>query len=115
MPVVKGMNPDWKSQGLIARRRWPMDNQHINDMIAVVEAAHGLRDKLKDKPDTPDCPDKTSESHLTWMLTEICSASVTGSKAQRWLGFVQGIMVSRGYITVDGERDRTRPIFTGVS
>lgn len=33
-------------------------------------------------------------------------------KLNRWLGFVQGVLVMNGIITVDGERDYSRPLFT---
>jgi hypothetical protein len=32
-------------------------------------------------------------------------------KANRWLGFVQGILTVGGLIDVDSERDYTRPLF----
>ena len=32
-------------------------------------------------------------------------------KANRWLGFVQGVVISAGLATIDGERDFTRPLF----
>jgi hypothetical protein len=32
-------------------------------------------------------------------------------KANRWLGFVQGVMISGGLTTVMAERDFTRPLF----
>lgn len=35
-------------------------------------------------------------------------------KLHRWLGFVQGILISTGEITVSSEREYTRPIFHSV-
>lgn len=32
-------------------------------------------------------------------------------KMHRWLGFVQGVLASRGVISIDGEREFTRPLF----
>jgi hypothetical protein len=38
---------------------------------------------------------RTSE-HAMWMLEEIISGRVTGNKAQRWLGYAQGLLVAHG-------------------
>lgn len=59
--------------------------------------------------------DKCSRTHLI----SLCDVAITGindetmhyGKLCRWLGFIQGIMCASGLITVDGERDFTRPIF----
>jgi hypothetical protein len=58
--------------------------------------------------------DKTSDKHLVWMLNEIKN-NITQSetKKHRWLGYVQGIMVAKGYLSVDSERDLTRNVFNG--
>lgn len=95
--------------GLVGRRHYYRSNNHLTAAFAACD----LREILATKTDTPNCPDKTSETHLIWMLDQLIDLKVQGEKAHRWLGFVQGIMVSRGYITVDAERDRTRVIFTG--
>lgn len=34
------------------------------------------------------------------------------SKINRWLGYVQGVLITVGYLTVQGERDFTRKYFT---
>lgn len=61
--------------------------------------------------------DPTSEEHLLWMC-EHCEPLVRDDghgmsvdKYSRWLGFVQGCIIMRGYTTVQEERDRTRPWF----
>ena len=33
------------------------------------------------------------------------------TKLCRWLGFIQGVLIERGYTTVEAERDWTRPLF----
>jgi len=48
--------------------------------------------------------------HLRWMLSELRTMTDEG-KANRWLGFIQGIMIFRGFTTVQVERDFTRPYF----
>ena len=32
-------------------------------------------------------------------------------KLNRWLGYIQGVLIERGYTTVTAERDWTRPLF----
>jgi hypothetical protein len=53
----------------------------------------------------------TSYAHLRWMLSELKTAKFPKGKANRWLGFIQGIMIERGLLTVHEERDFTRPFF----
>lgn len=53
----------------------------------------------------------TGWAHLRWMLIQL-RGDVTGNKAHRWLGFIQGVMAERGIISVQEERDFTRPFFT---
>lgn len=38
--------------------------------------------------------------HLLWMLKEIENLSITGEKAHRWVGFVQGVCHAYQYETV---------------
>ena len=60
----------------------------------------------------PDYP--TSAPHLLWMLNELqTSSTMSLTKKHRWLGYIQGILVSNGWITVQEERDLTRDIFNG--
>jgi len=47
----------------------------------------------------------TSLKHLNWMMCEIGTGRVTGSKAHRWLGYVQGALVAKGYMTHDEIKD----------
>ena len=54
---------------------------------------------------------KTDDEHLYWMLEEINTLE-DSHKAHRWIGYVQGVMVMKGYISVDEERDFTRGYFT---
>ena len=43
-------------------------------------------------------PERSDEgntpAHALWMLGEIASGNVVGNKAQRWLGFAQGVLVA---------------------
>ncbi|WP_391557173.1 hypothetical protein [Robertmurraya sp.] len=53
-------------------------------------------------------------SHLLWMLQVIISdQSLSETKRNRWLGFIQGVLVCKGDIEIKSERDSTREIFKG--
>jgi hypothetical protein len=59
-------------------------------------------------------PDKTDYPHLKSMI-EVMRATpdMPIDKMARWCGFIHGVLACRRVISVDAERDRTRPIFTG--
>jgi len=40
-----------------------------------------------------------------------CTSNMPICKLNRWLGYVQGVLIERGVLTVEGERDATRPLF----
>ena len=63
--------------------------------------------------------DKTNSEHLVWMCEtavkcydEFYISDNNNSKVNRWLGFIQGILIATGCTTVDKERDRTRYLLT---
>lgn len=52
--------------------------------------------------------------HLMWMLCELLeNRDQSETKKHRWLGFIQGVMICKGYLTVTEERELTRPILNG--
>jgi hypothetical protein len=55
----------------------------------------------------------TEFEHLTWMLQEIQKSEMSETKANRWLGYVQGCLTMYGLISVEEEREFTRSIFNG--
>lgn len=55
----------------------------------------------------------TSSSHLVWMLLQLGSDEMSETKKHRWLGYIQGCMVMKNFITVQEERDLTRGVFNG--
>ncbi|AQW88983.1 hypothetical protein FDH34_gp462 [Serratia phage BF] len=59
----------------------------------------------------PDEP--TSNKHLVWMLLELSNPNMSETKKHRWLGYIQGCMVSKGLINVQEERELTRDVFQG--
>lgn len=40
-----------------------------------------------------------------------CRAGMPLCKLNRWLGYIQGVLIERKYTTVQAERDWTRPLF----
>ena len=62
--------------------------------------------------------DFMADNHLLWMCNNAVDQLLYNSdsfpidKASRWLGYIQGIMTSKGYIDVMVERNFTRPLFT---
>lgn len=53
----------------------------------------------------------TQPWHLRWMLQQIPTFTDVG-KANRWLAFVQAMLIFKGQTTVTAERDFTRPYFS---
>lgn len=58
-------------------------------------------------------PDKTSPLHMMDMIALMRQNPMPDDKMARWTGFIQGVMAANGWLSVDAERDRTRPIFNG--
>lgn len=55
--------------------------------------------------------DPCSNEHLMWMLVELDRKEMHEMTKHRWLGYVQGVMISRNLTTLDIERDLTRGYF----
>lgn len=68
------------------------------------------------KAQSPGDPgDQTSPGHLIRLCEEaIAKPELPFDKASRWLGFVQGVMTAKGLITVEEEREFSRPLFHRV-
>lgn len=50
--------------------------------------------------------------HFIWMFQEeVLEQRLSLMKLNRWLGYIQGCLIERGYTTVEAERDWTRPLF----
>lgn len=56
---------------------------------------------------------ESTPQHLIWMLDQLTGVGQSNTKRHRWLGYVQGIMVAAGLITVQEEREVTRGVFNG--
>lgn len=59
------------------------------------------------------CPgDETNDWHLLWMIQQIQTAEdMSLTKCCRWIGFIQGVLVSKGYTTVEEEKEATRGMY----
>jgi hypothetical protein len=64
-------------------------------------------------PDNDGEDGETSYKNLRWMvqtcLDEIHTMPL--DKVSRWVGFIQGVLATKGLLSVSEERDRTRPLF----
>lgn len=58
-------------------------------------------------------PDNENIEKILAMSSVIIHESLDwpSDKVGRWVGFIQCLAVNEGIITIDGERDETRPIF----
>ncbi|CAH7391354.1 conserved hypothetical protein [Vibrio chagasii] len=91
--------------------------KYINKILRsphVVVAKGYLGSEFANYPPKCNGNDPTCYHHLAWMLTEIAKNEMSPTKANRWLGYVQGVMVGDGLLDVNQERERTRPIFKGM-
>lgn len=80
---------------------------------AHIDALSGLRDACGDLRNAVG-PAKTTDGHLLGMIDTITNVEMPIDKIARWTGFIQGVLAARGVISVDEERERTRPIFTAA-
>lgn len=54
-----------------------------------------------DKSTAPECHAEFGKDHLRDMINAIESGSISGEKAHRWLGYLQGVLVATGGCTLD--------------
>lgn len=77
------------------------------DMVKVIS---GLSKIIEDAPETflPLPGTRCDREHLHWMLDQINEGKVYGEKAHHWIGYVQGVLVSRHVTTVEEMKDLNR-------
>lgn len=82
--------------------------------LAHITALRNLRRDLEGCPDHETDAPSTSASYLRSFVERAIQTpdDFPIDKLARWTGFVQGVMAVRGWISVEAERDRTRPLFT---
>lgn len=91
---------------------------YLNDIITRYKQILATQIDLK-IPNTiytlvPIPNDETNDIHLSWMLNQIrYNTTQSETKKHRWLGYVQGVMICKGYLNVSIERELTRNIFNG--
>ena len=77
---------------------------------ALLLTLHGLEGSI---PAGDDGDDETSLANLRWMVSH-CIEQIYAfpvDKTSRWIGFAQGVLATKGLLSVKAERDRTRPFF----
>jgi hypothetical protein len=57
-------------------------------------------------------PVMTSASHLRWMCDQVDCDNWPIDKSSRWLGFIQGVLIMHEIVTVESERNYSRPLFS---
>lgn len=80
---------------------------------AALEACAGdLRNRTCLGAANKDAP-ATDPEHLAWMLNTVVEQAWNWpvDKLGRWLGFVQGVLASRGELDVEDERKRSRDVY----
>jgi len=78
--------------------------------IKVLEELYDTLYEIKDLE--PKIDHYTSARHLCTMIEEARgNIEMPDDKLSRWVGYIQGVMAARGYLNVNAERDRTRPIY----
>lgn len=78
------------------------------DMEKVVDGLYDLIITKKALCCLPGPGRMTNQQHLLWMLEQIQHGEVTGEKAHRWVGYVQGVLVALHVTSVEEMRDLNR-------
>ena len=58
-----------------------------------IKIAAKKTDELVYSSNLPAFNDSYGKNHLHYMLSKIVSGEISGTKAHRWLGYVQGVIV----------------------
>ena len=82
----------------------------IHNYISVIECGEKEIDKLLEHTSSKDLIRLLNEALDNY--DEYMELDGDNSKINRWLGYVQGVLITVGYLTVQGERDYTRKYFT---
>lgn len=82
----------------------------IHNYISVIECGEKEIDKLLEHTSSKDLIRLLNEALDNY--DEYMELDGDNSKINRWLGYVQGVLITVGYLTVQGERGYTRKYFT---
>lgn len=74
-------------------------------------ALHKCAERYRDMQLARDVPTSDPLWQFTMEFMFGCRDGLPLLKLSRWLGYIQGVLIERGYTTVDAERDWTRPLF----
>ena len=97
-----------------------------NIELGTIKAVERYKDLLVSKGIQPDnctlddTKDPTSLPHILWMCLELQKKIIPNGygfsvdKYSRWLGYIQGVLISKGLTTVNAERDVTRSWFKNI-
>ena len=85
----------------------PMTDEQIGDIITKYEeylSPQGVPLRLNSNGAVPD--ERQAARHVLWMCGEVRKFLKTGrrEKADRWLGFIQGVLWKLGLYTIDDMR-----------
>ena len=82
----------------------------IRDYISIIECGKNDIDVLLERTSSKDLINLLHEALDKY--DEFMDLDNDNSKVNRWIGYVQGVLITVGYLTVQGERDYTRKYFT---
>lgn len=71
----------------------------------VLSRCHAVR---LDKPSRKILVSCEIQDHLAWMCSQIIMGMVSGSKAHRWLGYIQGELRGMGLYSIAELREHSR-------
>jgi hypothetical protein len=94
----------------------PMIPNVITGRYIQMLGSRGFEPVQNEDPDQFTCPDSFDGNHLLWMLIKIRKGELSDvGKANRWLAFVQTVIIFKGWTTIKEERDFTRPYFNNTN
>ena len=70
-------------------------------MINIIESATAMRPLVHEATIVVVGGEATDTTHLLDMIAAIEDGKVTGEKAHRWLGWIQGVVCCRGGATLE--------------
>lgn len=82
---------------------------NADKLVSVLQFYLGECSQCNTPCERPDDP--THLSHLAWMCETAVNEHIPAAridKAMRWLGFVQGVLVARGFYTLAEVREHSR-------
>lgn len=75
------------------------------------EALHKCGERYRDMQSAEGVPTDAKLWNFTLDFLFGCRDGYPIPKLCRWLGYIQGVLIERGFTTVEAERDWTRPLF----